>query len=44
MPCIACNRSVKFRDLLETARELGAEALATGHYVASRRLPTDRAR
>jgi tRNA-uridine 2-sulfurtransferase len=33
VPCIACNRTVKFRDLLGTARELGAEALATGHYV-----------
>jgi len=33
IPCIACNRTVKFRDLLKTARELGAEALATGHYV-----------
>lgn len=39
VPCIECNRTVKFRDLLETARELGAAALATGHYVASRRLP-----
>jgi tRNA-specific 2-thiouridylase len=38
VPCIECNRSVKFRDLLNTARELGAQALATGHYVASRRL------
>jgi tRNA-specific 2-thiouridylase len=37
VPCIECNRSVKFRDLLATARELGASALATGHYVASRR-------
>jgi tRNA-specific 2-thiouridylase len=37
VPCIECNRSVKFRDLLATARELGAQALATGHYVASRR-------
>ena len=37
VPCIECNRSVKFRDLLATARELGAAALATGHYVASRR-------
>ena len=37
VPCIECNRSVKFRDLLTTARELGASALATGHYVASRR-------
>jgi tRNA-specific 2-thiouridylase len=33
VPCIACNRTVKFRDLLATARDLGAEALATGHYV-----------
>lgn len=38
VPCIECNRSVKFRDLLATARELGAAVLATGHYVASRRL------
>jgi tRNA-specific 2-thiouridylase len=38
VPCIECNRSVKFRDLLKTARELGAQALATGHYVASHRL------
>src|ERR1700727_1593997 len=37
VPCIECNRSIKFRDLLKTARELGASALATGHYVASRR-------
>jgi tRNA-uridine 2-sulfurtransferase len=36
VPCIECNRSIKFRDLLKTARELGAAALATGHYVASR--------
>ena len=38
VPCIDCNRAIKFRDLLETARELGAKVLATGHYVASRRL------
>ncbi|MBR1218580.1 tRNA 2-thiouridine(34) synthase MnmA [Bradyrhizobium sp. U87765 SZCCT0131] len=38
VPCIECNRSIKFRDLLTTARELGAQALATGHYVSSRRL------
>src|SRR5256885_3999150 len=37
VPCVECNRSIKFRDLLTTARELGASALATGHYVASRR-------
>src|SRR6185369_2106557 len=33
IPCVRCNQKVKFRDLLEAARELGAEALATGHYV-----------
>ncbi len=42
VPCIECNRAIKFRDLLETARELGAEVLATGHYVASRRLEDGR--
>ncbi len=35
IPCVACNQTVKFADLLETARELGAAALATGHYVRS---------
>ncbi len=34
VPCIRCNQTVKFRDLLDTARDLGAEAMATGHYVA----------
>jgi len=33
VPCIACNQTVKFTDLLGLARDLGAEALATGHYV-----------
>jgi tRNA-specific 2-thiouridylase len=33
VPCIRCNERVKFGDLLATARDLGAEALATGHYV-----------
>jgi tRNA-specific 2-thiouridylase len=33
IPCVACNERVKFRDLLATARDLGAVALATGHYV-----------
>jgi tRNA-uridine 2-sulfurtransferase len=32
IPCVACNQTVKFTDLLGTARELGATALATGHY------------
>ena len=33
VPCIRCNQSVKFHDLLDMARDLGAEAMATGHYV-----------
>jgi tRNA-specific 2-thiouridylase len=33
IPCIQCNQQVKFKDLLHTAKELGADALATGHYV-----------
>ncbi|ABV74758.1 tRNA (5-methylaminomethyl-2-thiouridylate)-methyltransferase [Rickettsia akari str. Hartford] len=33
LPCVQCNNSVKFRDLIKTARELGASQLATGHYV-----------
>ena len=37
VPCIRCNQRIKFRDLLATARDLGASALATGHYV--RRVP-----
>jgi tRNA-specific 2-thiouridylase len=36
VPCIRCNQTVKFRDLLDVARDLGAEALATGHYVRRR--------
>src|SRR5690606_3635356 len=36
IPCVRCNERVKFRDLLDTARNLGAAALATGHYIASR--------
>jgi tRNA-specific 2-thiouridylase len=33
VPCIECNRTVKFRDMLGLARDLGCDALATGHYV-----------
>ena len=33
VPCITCNQTVKFRDLLAAAADLGADALATGHYV-----------
>ncbi|MFT3995885.1 MAG: tRNA 2-thiouridine(34) synthase MnmA [Asticcacaulis sp.] len=36
VPCIRCNQTVKFRDLLDVARDLGAEAMATGHYVERR--------
>lgn len=42
IPCVACNQTVKFADLLVTARELGAAALATGHYIASRQGPVHR--
>lgn len=43
IPCVACNQTVKFADLLETARELGADALATGHYIRSRQTGAHRA-
>jgi tRNA-specific 2-thiouridylase len=35
IPCVTCNQTVKFVDLLTTAKELGAQALATGHYIRS---------
>jgi tRNA-uridine 2-sulfurtransferase len=41
VPCVECNMSIKFHDLLATARDLGAAVLATGHDVASRTLPSD---
>jgi len=34
IPCVRCNQTVKFRDLLDVARDLGAAAMATGHYVS----------
>jgi tRNA-specific 2-thiouridylase len=37
VPCIECNRAIKFDPLLATAKQLGARVLATGHYVSSRR-------
>jgi len=40
IPCIRCNMGPKFTDLLRMAKELGADCLATGHYV--RRVPTER--
>ncbi len=33
IPCVKCNQSVKFKDLLTTAKDLGADVMATGHYV-----------
>jgi tRNA-specific 2-thiouridylase len=33
IPCVRCNQTVKFTDLMQTARDLGAGALATGHYI-----------
>lgn len=42
IPCVRCNERVKFRDMLITAKELGAAALATGHYIASQGLAENR--
>jgi tRNA-uridine 2-sulfurtransferase len=39
IPCVTCNRTVKFADLLQRSRELDAAVLATGHYVESRARP-----
>jgi tRNA-uridine 2-sulfurtransferase len=36
IPCVVCNQQIKFHELLETARELEADALATGHYIERR--------
>ena len=33
IPCVRCNQTVKFEDLLETAKGLGAACMATGHYI-----------
>ena len=43
IPCVACNQHIKFTDLFDTARELGADVLATGHYISSRGMPEGRA-
>jgi tRNA-uridine 2-sulfurtransferase len=34
IPCVACNAEIKFKDLLDTAGDLGADLMATGHYIA----------
>jgi tRNA-uridine 2-sulfurtransferase len=39
IPCVTCNQTVKFADLLWRAKELDASALATGHYIESRTRP-----
>jgi tRNA-specific 2-thiouridylase len=36
IPCVACNQHMKFADLFEAAKDLGADFLATGHYVIAR--------
>jgi len=40
IPCVACNQKIKFSALLDVARELGAEVMATGHYVQLRNGPS----
>jgi len=40
VPCIRCNERVKFKDLLETARDLDADCMATGHYIQRKSGPT----
>ncbi|QYK40093.1 MAG: tRNA 2-thiouridine(34) synthase MnmA [Paracoccaceae bacterium] len=39
VPCIRCNERVKFKDLLETAKDLDADCMATGHYIRRRMGP-----
>ena len=33
IPCVRCNQTVKFKDLLKVAKDLGGDCLATGHYI-----------
>ena len=42
VPCIRCNERVKFKDLLETAKDLDADCMATGHYI-QRKMGAERA-
>jgi tRNA-specific 2-thiouridylase len=42
IPCASCNNTVKFTDLLDMARDLGADAMATGHYCVTKALPYGR--
>lgn len=39
IPCVRCNQTVKFRDLLATAKDLDADCLATGHYIQRKEGP-----
>src|SRR6185295_8928937 len=39
IPCVTCNQQIKFHELLATTRELGADMLATGHYIELRSAP-----
>lgn len=43
IPCVRCNQSVKFRDLLQVAKDLNAECLVTGHYVQRHITPEGKA-
>lgn len=43
IPCVRCNQSVKFKDLLQMARDLGADVMATGHYVQRAKTPEGKA-
>ncbi len=43
IPCVTCNQELKFTDLFDVARDLGAAALATGHYISSRKDGSGRA-
>ena len=40
IPCVTCNQQIKFSELLATAKELGADLLATGHYIELRHGPS----
>ena len=39
-PCVRCNQTVKFSDLLSTSREIGADVLVTGHYARAKQSPS----
>src|ERR1700742_3329990 len=43
IPCVACNQHMKFVDLFDAASDLGADILATGHYVVTREEDGERA-